>query len=148
MSEACPPQAGLVPSSSRHVATLIAGLVRRGLNLLDMVEMRHDEPAEIQQLRQAAAQGDAQAQYRLGLLYADGKGMPQDYTAAMHWWRQAAEHGYPDAQYTVGLMYLEGDVVRSLRTMPSQPTGTARLLNRTRLTRNTASASCTLMAGG
>ena len=83
MSEALPPQAELVPSSPRSVATRAAGLVRRGLDLLDTIETRHDESTEVQHLHQAATRGDAEAQHRLGDLYYYGEGVPQDYTEAV-----------------------------------------------------------------
>ena len=40
-----------------------------------------------------AEQGDARAQYNLGVMYAEGEGVPQDYKAAVQWYRRAAEQG-------------------------------------------------------
>ena len=45
-----------------------------------------------------AEQGDAFAQYNLGLMYDQGLGVPQDYKEAVKWYRLAAEQGYADAQ--------------------------------------------------
>ena len=108
MSEARPPQAGLVSSSSRHAATRAAELVRRGLDLLEMVERRHEEPAEVQHLRQAATRGDAEAQHHLGDLYYNGEGVPQDYTEAFQWIRRAAEQGDAAAQNHLGGLHANG----------------------------------------
>ena len=36
-------------------------------------------------------QGDAAAQYQLGVMYADGEGVPQDDSEALRWYRMAAE---------------------------------------------------------
>ena len=36
------------------------------------------QPATDAELRAKAEQGDAEAQYNLGMLYADGRGVPQD----------------------------------------------------------------------
>ena len=43
--------------------------------------------------RQAAEQGDADAQYDLGLAYATGRGVPEDDVAAYAWWSVAAASG-------------------------------------------------------
>ena len=58
--------------------------------------------------RQAAEQGNAKAQYELGVFYADGEGVPQDYAEAAKWFRLAAEQGYADAQFNLGIAYAEG----------------------------------------
>ncbi len=56
----------------------------------------------------AAAQGDAEAQDRLGFLYSNGQGMPQDYKEAAKWYSKAAEQGNTDALYALGEMYSDG----------------------------------------
>ena len=56
----------------------------------------------------AAAQGDASAQYNLGVRYDDGRGVVQDYAEAVKWYRLAAAQGYALAQYNLGLMYGTG----------------------------------------
>ncbi|HIE87808.1 MAG TPA: sel1 repeat family protein, partial [Gammaproteobacteria bacterium] len=38
-----------------------------------------------------ANQGDADAQYLLGLMYANGRGVPQDDKEAVRWYRLAAD---------------------------------------------------------
>jgi len=57
------------------------------------------------QYQQAAEQGQAQAQYQLGLIYKQGKGVPQDDALAIHWFRKAAEQGQAGAQNQLGLLY-------------------------------------------
>ncbi|WP_353247794.1 SH3 domain-containing protein [Salinisphaera sp. T31B1] len=54
--------------------------------------------------RPAAEAGDAQAQYGLGLLYANGWGVPQDPLAAQRWYGLAAERGLAAAQYNLAVM--------------------------------------------
>ena len=51
-----------------------------------------------------AKQGNASAQYNLGLMYRNGWGVPQDDKTAMTWWKLAAEQGDATAQYNLGLM--------------------------------------------
>ncbi len=58
--------------------------------------------------RKAAGQGDAEAQYHLGVMYGAGVGVKADYDEALKWYRQAAEQGYAKAQYNLGMMYYFG----------------------------------------
>jgi TPR repeat protein len=48
--------------------------------------------------RLAAEQGLANAQYKLGFAYSEGKGVPRDDTEAVRWWRLAAEQNVANAQ--------------------------------------------------
>ena len=66
------------------------------------------QSTEIEQLRLAAEQGDASAQYNLGVMYATGRGVPKDDAKAVKWYRLAAEQGYARAQYNLGVMYATG----------------------------------------
>ena len=47
----------------------------------------------MEDVRTCAEQGDARAQYNLGLMYARGDGVPEDDAEAVRWWRLAAEQG-------------------------------------------------------
>jgi uncharacterized protein len=58
--------------------------------------------------RPLVEQGDAKAQYILGLMYLNGQGVPRDYATALSWLRKAAEQGYADAQNFLGQMYAGG----------------------------------------
>ncbi len=62
-------------------------------------------------LRQAAAQGDARAQYWIGLRYADGQGTPQNLTEAARWLERAASAGLAPAQYRLAVLYERGQGV-------------------------------------
>lgn len=55
-----------------------------------------------------AKQGDADAQYNLGLLHANGWGVPKNPREAMRWYTLAARQGVADAQFNLGLFYAEG----------------------------------------
>ncbi len=58
--------------------------------------------------RRAAEQGDASAQYQLGLLYDRGWGVQEDPAVAIMWYRMAARQGHAIAQFTLGVMYRNG----------------------------------------
>jgi hypothetical protein len=64
--------------------------------------------ADVAACHRLADQGDAMAQYNLGVMYAKGEGVPQDYAEAVKWYRKAADHGWADAQYNLGVMYYNG----------------------------------------
>ena len=58
--------------------------------------------------RKAADQGNAAAQFNLGVMYKKGRGVTQDYQEAFSWWHKAAEQGVAEAQYNLGVMYEHG----------------------------------------
>ena len=55
-----------------------------------------------------ANQGNAQAQYNLGVMYNNGQGVPKDEAQAVAWYRKAAEQGNAVAQNSLGFMYDNG----------------------------------------
>ena len=71
-----------------------------------------DYTAAAKEWRPDAEEGDAQAQFNVGLLYLDGKGVPQDPGEAAKWFRRSAEQGYTQAQHNLGAMYGSGQGVR------------------------------------
>ena len=72
---------------------------------------RGDYAAALAGFRILAAQGDAPAQFNLGLMYDNGQGVPQDYTEAAKWYRRAAAQGDAPAQFNLGVMYGNGEGV-------------------------------------
>src|SRR6266702_1426909 len=70
------------------------------------IERKLAEAARVDRVR--AEQGDANAQYSLGVSYAWGKGVPQDYAEAVRWYRKAADQGDANGQYSLGFSYAQG----------------------------------------
>jgi len=66
---------------------------------------------DLEETRVLAEQGDAIAQYNLGLMYDRGEGVPEDDVEAVRWHRLAAEQGYAISQYQLGYMYALGEGV-------------------------------------
>ena len=58
-----------------------------------------------------AEQGNANAQYNLGIMYDKGRSVIQNYKTAMKWYRRAGKQGNASAQYALGLIYDSGQVV-------------------------------------
>ena len=59
-----------------------------------------------------ARQGDASAQYKVGLHYYKGKIVPQDFKQAMQWFQKAADQNEAGGQFKLGQCYLFGKGVK------------------------------------
>jgi uncharacterized protein len=59
--------------------------------------------------RPLADKGDPVAEYRIGTLYAEGRGVEQNDETALMWFLRAAKKGEPSAQYDVGASYMGGN---------------------------------------
>src|SRR5258708_8184987 len=66
---------------------------------------RGDYVKALRLIRPLANDGDATAQFNLGLMYVTGHGVQQADSAAALWFRKAAEQAYPFAQSNVGALY-------------------------------------------
>lgn len=95
------------------IAALLLGLlVTRawGDDLQDGIAAlnRKDYASAVRRLEPLAQAGNAQAQWRLGLLYFHGHGVPESDAQALQWFERAARQGNADGQYHVGNMYAYG----------------------------------------
>jgi TPR repeat protein len=68
-------------------------------------------------LKARAKQGDAIAQFNLGVAYHVDKGVPRDEEEALKWMQNAAAQGYAPAQSKLGLHYL-GIAYNEGKTVP------------------------------
>jgi localization factor PodJL len=59
-------------------------------------------------LRQAAANGDARAQFEIAAIYSEGRAIPQDFKEAGIWYERAGAQGFAPAQYRLGNLYESG----------------------------------------
>ena len=86
----------------------------------DGVEVNHSEAAKW--YRKAAEQGDINAEFKLGAMYATlyevGKGVVRDYGESIKWYhkavdqyRKAADQGVAVAQCSLGQIYRQGEIV-------------------------------------
>ncbi len=81
---------------------------------------------QISALTRSANSGDAEAQYKLALLYEEGQGVKKDFGKALNWYHLAAKQGHveaqfkfasalnedhPEANFLMGEMYRTGDGV-------------------------------------
>ena len=66
---------------------------------------KEDYPAAVKAFLSAAEKGHAEAQYRLGVCYYEGRGVEKDWNEAFRWFYEAAKRDDPDALYRLGLCY-------------------------------------------
>ncbi|EMT3920850.1 sel1 repeat family protein [Neisseria gonorrhoeae] len=90
------------------VKWLAAALIALGLNQAVWA----GDVSDFRENLQAAEQGNAAAQFNLGVMYENGQGVRQDYVQAVQWYRKASEQGDAQAQYNLGAMYYKGRGVR------------------------------------
>ena len=97
----------------RRIISAMLLLLLVGCGTIDFVvglEAYHrgDYATAMRKFRPLAEQGDAAAQFNLGIMYANGKGVPEDAVQAVYWYRKAAEQGDAAAQFNLGFMYANG----------------------------------------
>jgi TPR repeat protein len=81
------------------------------------------ESDEVKKIRLAAEgntineQGDAKAQYTLGVMYENGQSVVKNERTAVEWYTKAAEQGFAQAQYNLGVSYAKGlGVIKNMKT--------------------------------
>lgn len=89
------------PRGTNPVSPAVARRGNRGVS-------SKGEACEAENYREAARRGDAEAQYRLGWCYEDGRGVDKDMREALHWLRKAAGQGHAAAQNHLGWCYRNG----------------------------------------
>jgi TPR repeat protein len=67
-----------------------------------------DYPRAFREWKVAAEAGQAEAQFDLGVLFAQGLGVQRDLTEAARWYQKAADQGNAEAQFALGQMYSRG----------------------------------------
>ncbi len=69
---------------------------------------RGDYATTLRLMRPLAEQGNAGAQWLIGMMYLSGQGVPKDYAKAMALLRKSGEQGFSPAQHRIGIMYEKG----------------------------------------
>jgi TPR repeat protein len=90
--------------------------------LKDLILLRND-PEKVAVIREAAGRGEVDAQYALGLVYAEGRGVAVDLAQAHFWLTLAVEQGDADADLLRNIVGSrmsdeEFDAARRLRAGP------------------------------
>ena len=99
----------------------------KGARLLNRSKSDKKLEEEVEAIIELAHNGDAEAQYSVGMMYFDmeiGDEDTEDFEEAAKWFRLAADQGEESAQYWLALMYRSGTGV------PYDPAEAARLMAR------------------
>lgn len=67
-----------------------------------------DYPKAFNLFKPLAEQGDALAQFQVGMMIEQGQGAEVDYSSAYQWYLKAAEQGMADAYFALGQLYARG----------------------------------------
>lgn len=77
-------------------------LYKEGMSL----KAKGSNPEALEMLIKAGNTGHTEAQFQVGMMYAQGLGVPQkSYSQAVEWWEKAAEKGHKIAQYNIGVSW-------------------------------------------
>ena len=100
----------LIVAFALALSLLSPGAVR-GADLEKALDalLNKDYETALRELQPLAGQGDAEAQFNLGIMYANGDGVPRDREKSIEWFRLAAEQGHASSQYILGDRYYHGD---------------------------------------
>lgn len=74
--------------------------------------METDAVDDIDSLKRAAEDGDANAQLRMGMLYYSGKGVERSLEDTFKWFSAAAQQNNPEAQFRLASMYEKGEGIK------------------------------------
>ncbi len=93
------------------IAVLIAGSAIADRNSALRAYQQRDFATAIKEWQTLADTGDAEAEYRVGMMYERGEGIPVQPKQAANWYRKAAEQAYSHAQIALGMLYAKGQGV-------------------------------------
>ncbi|HEY8035184.1 MAG TPA: tetratricopeptide repeat protein [Methylobacter sp.] len=82
----------------------VADLVKKAKQFVKQGQVEKALPLYLQ----LANQGNADAQFNVGLIYANGQGIAKDDKQAVDWFSKAANQGHREAQTKLGFMYATG----------------------------------------
>lgn len=104
-------------SQIKKIIVLILGLTLSPLTIateseFDESVMIGDRVYSITNWKKAAENGNADAQYMLGLLYLAGKGVDKNNDLGIDYIKKAAHQDMPEAQAMLGAIYFEDQVIK------------------------------------
>ncbi len=88
----------------------ITGSIAAGANAVETFELPPENIGPLE-LREAAASGNAQAQFEIAAIFSEGRQAEKDLAEAAIWYERAAAQGFAPAQYRLGNLYEVGSGV-------------------------------------
>ncbi|MBS1993732.1 MAG: sel1 repeat family protein [Cyanobacteria bacterium SZAS LIN-3] len=98
---------GLSTAFNPPVFAYMAEKVKLDQAAADCDAGKYKEGAE--QFRRLGNEGDAFAQYIMGVMYQNGRGVPKNVHSAIGWYMKSAKQGYPGAEERLGEIYQFGE---------------------------------------
>lgn len=97
-------------AKNKYALRIALGAITVSLCLASAVyaQSRSEESKFITDLKNAADQGNAEAQFNLGNSYYVGIGVAKNYPEAVKWFTKSAMQGFPKAESALGYMYYSG----------------------------------------
>jgi hypothetical protein len=86
----------------------LAGMLRGGVGI------KNDDAEAFRWYQKAAALGNAEAMYNLGLMFEYGRGVQKDEAESTRWYRKAADAGHKFAQDYIKSLDANGHVKKKL----------------------------------
>ncbi len=93
------------------ISISICSWANAGLKEADKAYETKNYDVVFNELKPLAEQGNAEAQYKLGVLFDAGQGVKRDLKQAIFWYQRAATQGYAQSQYNLGGIYARGNGV-------------------------------------
>ncbi len=90
------------------VAAGLATAAQAGVDSGERAYLAGDYRMALDELLPLAREGDAEAQYIVGVMHDHGEGVARDYAAAASWYEKAAGQGHDLAAFSLGFMYYNG----------------------------------------
>jgi|GEM_PF-2219440 len=103
-----------VAMTKRVFALIAVNLLLAGPTLAGPLEdgraayERGDHATALLLWKPLAEDGDASAQFHVGVMYENGRGVPQRFVEAVKWYWLSAKQGNAQAQFNLGVMFDEG----------------------------------------
>ncbi len=97
-----------------EVAPEVTGSISAPVPGADTIRETFDLPAEAVgplELREAAANGNAQAQFEVAAIFGEGRVLEKDLEESARWYERSAAQGFVPAQYRLGNLYEMGSGV-------------------------------------
>jgi TPR repeat protein len=87
-----------------------AGHAPAQVMLAEILKQADSSPEAVDYFRKAAVQGNADGEFGLGAMLADGQGVKKDIAEGRKWILRAADHGQPEAINEMAMAYINGNL--------------------------------------
>ena len=98
----------LIAKIRNHKQLIVVEKEKSQLEPKVQTEPTKPKPKTLEDWKQAAGNGDVEAQYKLAMIYLKGENTRIDYSQARQWLDKAANKGHTEAEVNLGNLYFSG----------------------------------------